>query len=127
MVRRSRRQIRAREIQAAPIRKVLLFLMSEERRCVPRLGLKLPAVLATIWYIAKQPDSAKIAIEAGRPGRNAVSMSVPQTHAAIGPIRFSRVSGPIRFAKAGVAIAAPSCVVAISRPAATGPAPSLTV
>src|ERR1700749_3319082 len=83
------------------------------------------AVLAAIWYIAKQPDSAKIAIEAARPGWNAVSISVPQAHAAIGPIHLSRVSGPIRFAKTGVATAAPSCVAAISRPAATGPAPSL--
>ena len=52
-------------------------------------------------------------------------MSVPQAHAAIGPIHFSRVSGPIRFAKTGVATAAPSCVAAISKPAATGPPPSL--
>ena len=74
-------------------------------------------MLAASWYIAKQPDSAKIAIEAARPGRNAVSMSVPQAHAAIGPIHLSRVSGPIRFAKTGVATAAPSCVAAISRPA----------
>ena len=66
-----------------------------------------------------------MAIEAARPGRNAVSMSVPQAHAAIGPIHLSRVSAPIRLAKTGVAAAAPSCVAAISRPAATGPPPSL--
>ena len=85
------------------------------------------AVLASeLVHREEQPDSAKISIEEARPGRNAVNMSVPQAHAAIGPIHLSRVSGPIAFAKTGVATAAPSCVAAISEAyPATGPPPSL--